>query len=107
MEVHWPGLEPSEIVREVNLILGVIALIWLVYRRVRSRALYAGHLRNDMWLLAFYWTAASVVGTFEQLFQTGTSTRVILSFFALVVTIRVLWKYNKDWSLQKNGEGID
>lgn len=107
MELHWPGIEPTEIVREVNLILGVVALIWLTYRRIRSSQLYAGHLRNDMWLLAFYWTASSVVGTFEQLFETGTSTRIILQFFALVVTVRVLWKYNKDWSLQRRGEEIN
>jgi hypothetical protein len=107
VELHWPGLEPFEIVREVNLILGVIALIWLVFRRIRSSQLYAGHLRNDIWLLAFYWTAASVVGTFEQLFKTDTTSRTILQMCALVVTIRVLWKYNKDWTLQKRGEEIN
>lgn len=87
----------SDIGRGLNLFLSVVALIWLLNRRIYNRNLYHGGVRNDIWLIAVSWCGAVGVGTFEQLFNTGTTIRVMLSTVALVVTIRLLWRNNRDW----------
>jgi nitrate reductase gamma subunit len=86
----------TEFFRIINLTLGIVTLVWLIVRRVRSKDLYATSLRNDIWLLAVYWDASMVVGTVEQLFETGTTVRVVLYFAAVLVTLRILMR-NKDW----------
>ena len=88
----WP-----DILRVVNLFLAGVVLIWLVVRRVSRKDLYRNQLRNDIWLMATYWTASNLIGTFEQLFDTGTNIRVILYTFALLVTARILLRYDEDW----------
>lgn len=82
--------------RIVNLTLGIVTLGWLILRRIREKDLYGTKVRNDIWLMAVYWDAAMIVGTIEQLFKTGTTIRVVLYFFALLITLRLLVR-NKDW----------
>lgn len=93
----------SDYVRIVNLIFSVVVLIWLIARRVKDWKAYGEPGRNDAWLIATYWTGALLVGTIEQLFDTGTDSRVVLYFFALLVTARYLWRYNNSRHSQRNG----
>lgn len=93
----------TEVGREVNLFLGIVTLVWLLNRRIFNRHLYTNNVRKDMWLIATSWCAALSVGTFEQLFHTGTSIRVALSTIALVVTIRLLLRKKDEWYAMRNG----
>lgn len=95
----------TEVLRELNLFLAIVSLVWLLNRRLFNRHLYKGGVRNDMWLIAFSWTSALGIGTFEILFHTGTTIRVGLSTLALVVTVRLLARRPSDWYKIKNGDG--
>lgn len=84
--------------RGLNLVLGILILIWLSIRRVRHPQWYRGaSMRNDVWFMSFFWLLALVVGTAEQLFETGTVIRVAFSFAALLVTLRLLFRQHEDW----------
>lgn len=87
--------DPTQPIRVVNLTLGIVVLTWLLARRRLNPDLYIG-FRNDVWLMAVYWVIALLVGTTEQLFETGTSIRVLFSFLAIITTLRLL-RRNPDW----------
>jgi hypothetical protein len=87
--------DPTQPFRVVNLILATVALIWLVHRRWKNSDLYVG-FRQDVWLLAIYWTVSSIVHSVEQLLETGTSIRILFAFLALLTTLRLLGR-EKDW----------
>ena len=91
---------PEDYGRAVNLVLALIALVWLIIRRFRHNNWYAKNvstIRNDVWLLALFWSAGLVVGSFEQLFNTGTNVRVVLASAAILVTLKMLIRPARDW----------
>lgn len=89
-----------EIVRYVNLILGVLVLGWLLVRRyLKPEWFPRGGLRRDIWAMAVLWTMALIVGTFEQLYRTDTYLRVGFSLAALLTTISILLRPFVDWSI--------
>ena len=88
----------TDIMRSINLILGLLVLGWLLVRRIRRRAWYDEQpIRNDIWFMAFYWLTASLVGTFEVLFNTGTTIRVAFVFVAILITFKILLMPQKAW----------
>lgn len=110
----WEGYRMSndvvEILRGLNLFLGVVTLIWLLNRRVFNRKLYSGDVRKDTWLISFCWAAAVITGSIEQLWNTGTFVRVGLATVALLVTVRLLWRRQSEWDrtwLEQRGEEGD
>lgn len=87
----------TEIVRSVNLFGGVVAVFWLLNRRVFSSRIYKDPLRSDIWFFGLSWSATVVVGTTEHLFHTGTSIGPLFATAALFFTFRILWLYDQDW----------
>lgn len=90
----------TELIRSINLVLSIIAFVWLIYRRVRHNGWYSktiSTLRNDIWLMAFFWVCAVIVGTVEQLFQTGSSARVVFATAAVLVTLKLLIRPAEHW----------
>src|SRR4051794_31857009 len=87
-----------EILRSINLLLALVVLAWLLLRRVRHPEWYPrGGLRRDIWAMALCWDLALLVGTFEQLVETGTYVRVVVSMAAVLTTISILVRPREDW----------
>ena len=88
----------EDILRIINLVLAILTIVWLVIRRLRNRGDYGrGSLRRDIWTSSFLWFLAAIVGTYEQLFDTGTYFRVVFTLGAILTTISILARPNKEW----------
>lgn len=82
------------IARVLNVIFGCVGILLLL----RKAHYYWGdyHSRTkDVWWVLFSWCLAIVLGTIEVLLNWDTQFRVLFTFFALVLTIKVISRPNE------------
>lgn len=84
--------------RLINLLIALLVLLWLVGRRFLHKSWYPrGGLRRDIWTMAFLWDLALIVSTIENLVDTGTYIRVVLSMAAVLTTLAILIRPRSEW----------
>lgn len=90
----------TDVLRSINLVLSILTFVWLVVRRIRNNDWFSKQvstLRNDIWLMSFFWICAVIVGTAEQLFETGSNSRIVFSMAAILVTLKLLIRPARHW----------